>query len=183
MKHGSNTEVQLESHPPERRRRPPTVTLMCCCSCCCCCLHTVGGIIGSALAPAFGRGNRAALTYYYDEELDIQMPDIARPGVSSVKVFWIMSLIAAVVWAFASVLIEHRNPMGGLMIGLVILALVYPAVQLGCAVVLLLWMACSSRQDRSYQLKQLGKITLGLFLGTIAGILFMVGIGVLMSIR
>lgn len=173
-------QIEFESHPPERRRR--TETLMCgCCCCCCCCLHTVGGIIGSAVAPAFGRGNRMPITYYYDDEWDIQMPVITRPGVSAVKVFWVLSLIAAIVWAFASVLIEHRDPMEGLLIGLVILALVYPAIQLGCAIVILFWMVCSSRQDRSYQLKQTGKILVGLVVGTIGGILAMVGIGIVMS--
>jgi hypothetical protein len=176
------TPIQIESHPPERRR---TETLMCgCCCCCCCCLHTVGGIIGSAIAPAFGKGNRMPITYYYDDEWDISLPNIARTGVSAVKVFWFTTLIVTVLWVFGSVALgaaDHGPSGESLLVGLVILALLYPAVQLGCAILTLLWMAFSNRDDKPYQLKQVGKITLGLFLGTLAGILSMVGIGIVFS--
>jgi hypothetical protein len=48
--------VNFESHLPERRRRAGTTLYGpgCCCTCCCC-LHTVGGLIGAAIASASGR--------------------------------------------------------------------------------------------------------------------------------
>lgn len=168
--------IHIECHPPERRRR--TETLMCgCCCCCCCCLHTVGGLIGSAIAPAFGKKNRMPIHYYYDEEFDVALPSAARSGISAVKVFWILSLIFAILGA----MLGSAWGVDEIFIGLVILALVYPAVQLGSAVIVLIWLALSSRDDKRYQLKQIGKITLGLFLGTLAGILTMVVIGVMLS--
>src|SRR5262245_18772148 len=42
-------DVVYEAHPPERRRRRGQVAACGCC-CCCCCLHTVGGLIGPAVA-------------------------------------------------------------------------------------------------------------------------------------
>jgi hypothetical protein len=168
--------IRIECHPPERRRR--TETLMCgCCCCCCCCLHTVGGLIGAGIAPAFGRKNRMPILYYYDEEFDVALPSIQKTGVSAVKVFWLISLICAILGALIG-LVEGAE---GFVVGLVILALVYPAVQLGSAMLVAFWLAVSSRDDKRYQFKQLGKITLGLFLGTVAGILTMVVIGVMLS--
>ena len=67
------------------------------------------------------------------------------------------------------------------VVGLVMLALTFPGVQLAAAVVCAIWLGLSSRHDKPHQFKQLGKITLGLVLGTIAGILAMVAIGVMMS--
>jgi hypothetical protein len=59
----------------------------------------------------------------------------------------------------------------------IILALCLPAVQLGSAFVTGLILLLSSRADKYYQLRQLGKITLGIVLGTGVGIVAMVGIG------
>src|SRR2546426_4106519 len=167
----------IESHPPERRRR--TEIRMCHGSacCCCCCLHTIGGIIGSAVAPAFGKKHRMPIHYYYDEEGDVAVPNIAKTGVSAVKVFWFLSLAAAIVGALIGAMVGHRD---GFLIGLFSLVMAFPAAQLVCAIITLIWLALSSRQDKSFQLWQLGKITLGLVVGTAAGILAMVVIGAMM---
>jgi hypothetical protein len=170
--------VVIESHPPERRRR--TETLMCgCCCCCCCCLHTIGGLIGSAIAPAFGRKDRLPLHYYYDEEYGIELPSIARGGMSAVPVFWMLTGVFAVLVMFLSMLSSGRGE--SIVVGLIILALTFPGVQLAAAVCVAIWLGISQRHDKAYQFKQLGKITLGLVLGTVAGILAMVAIGVMMS--
>ncbi len=45
--------VRVVVHPPERGPRRSSVPAQagpCCCSCCCCCLHTLGGLIGAAVA-------------------------------------------------------------------------------------------------------------------------------------
>jgi hypothetical protein len=174
----SSPSVVIDSHPPERRRR--TETLMCgCCCCCCCCLHTVGGLIGSAIAPAFGRKDRLPLHYYYDEEYGIELPSIARGGVSTVPVFWTLTGVFSVLAVFLSGIAGDRGE--GVVVGLVILALTFPGIQLAAAVVCAIWLGVSPRHDKAYQFKQLGKITAGLVLGTIAGILAMVAIGVMMS--
>jgi hypothetical protein len=168
----------ITSHPPERRRR--TEIRMChgCC-CCCCCLHTVGGIIGAGIAPAFGKNNRMPITYYYDEEDGVALPNIAKAGVSAVKVFWLLSLVAALLGALIGAALGRE----GFGVGLVILALVFPAVQLGSALITLAWMALSFRSDKSFQLWQIGKIILGLVVGAVVGVLAMVAFGVLMSMH
>jgi hypothetical protein len=119
------------------------------------------------------------IQYYYDEEFEIDVPDIAKPGVSAVRVFWLLTLATVLL----GVLIASRMPEAGNTIlgGLFILLMVFPAVQLGTALITVIWLAVSSRPDKSFQLWQLGKITLGLFAGTVAGILVMVVIGVVMS--
>lgn len=71
--------VTLIAHPPERRQRRARVPAQAghCCSCCCCCLHSLGALIGAAVAPALG-GPRPdlylPLTDYWDEE------DFDRPA-------------------------------------------------------------------------------------------------------
>jgi hypothetical protein len=166
----------IQCHPPERRRRADIRMCHGSC-CCCCCLHTVGGIIGAAVAPSVGAHDPIPLTHYYDEVDDIAVPNIAKTGVSAVRLFWLLSLAAAIVGALIGAVAGGEN----LVVGLVILALVFPGVQLVCALIALFWLGTSARSDRSFQLKQGGKILLGLVLGTMAGILVMVAIGAMMS--
>jgi hypothetical protein len=201
----------IECHQPERRRRTEIRMCHGSCCCCCCCLHTVGGIVGAVIAPKLGGRSTAwshlSLIEDWDEE-DFQpgpapgaaadweaitekaptalprpvlsssaMPTIASAGVSAVSVFWLLTLAASILAA----LIGAAQGGGGFIVGLVILLLVFPAVQLTCAIIVGVGFACTSRPDKWFQLKQLGKLTLGLFLGTVAGILAMVVIGVIMS--
>jgi hypothetical protein len=169
----------IESHPPERRRR--TEIHMChgSCCCCCCCLHTLGGIIGSAVAPGYGKNNRMPITSYYDEQPDTVDPNAPQTGASAVQVYWILSLVGAILGAWVGAMQGGE----GFIIGLVILAMVFPAVQLVMAIITAIWLGASSRPDRSFQLGQIGRITLGLVVGTVVGILTMVVIGVVMSSR
>ena len=45
----------IEAHPPERgEHKKQYVILYSCCCCCCCCLHTIGGVVGAAVAGATG---------------------------------------------------------------------------------------------------------------------------------
>lgn len=175
--------LHIISHEPERRRRQ-VLNLACGGStcCCCCCLHSLGGLIGSAVAPAFGQGSRLPIYYYYDEELDEDVPYTIKPGISAVALYW---------WIFLGVILlspmlilpffaEGWGP-ESLLVGLVILALVLPAVQFGVGIIVLIVLACMQRPDKTFQLWRLGKIMLGLVVGTIAGILAMVAIGLAMS--
>lgn len=59
--------MKLQAHPPERRRRGVTLAAHGCCCCCCCCLHTLGGLIGAAVAGTKARtpeGNRTVMAYW-----------------------------------------------------------------------------------------------------------------------
>jgi hypothetical protein len=202
----------IECHPPERRRRTDIRMCHGSC-CCCCCLHTVGGIVGAVIAPKLGGRSTAwshlSLIEDWDEEdfepgpapgakadweaITEKAPTVpARPvvstgavanigsaGVSAVSVFWLLTLAASIL----GTLLGATTGRGGFIIGLVILLLVFPAVQLICAIIVGVGFACTSRPDKWFQLKRLGKLTLGLFLGTVAGILAMVVIGGMMSRR
>jgi hypothetical protein len=201
------TRVDFSAHPPERRRRP-AVTLYGGCCCCCCCLHTIGSVIGAAVAPTIGRGRRPSLYSYDDyryeddfpapvtrrtgtgiqtgdrpiperslphEEEDEDYPRVTQPlrnRVSAVALFWWIVLglsIVGLLW-FAS------SSNDNMAVGLVILALVMPAVQLGSAFIVAIVLLCMRRTDSGYQFIQLGKITLGVILGTAAGIVAMVAL-------
>jgi hypothetical protein len=198
--------VNFESHLPERRRQGSTTLYAgCCCCCCCCCLHTVGGLIGAAIAPSIGSGRPPSLFHYDEEEAslaptlppttgvktiesaiqsghprptvrigeDEDRPSVNHPagnGISAVALFWWLLLglsIVGLIWG------GSQGGSDAIGVTLVILALTLPAVQLGSAILVLLLLLFSPRLDRSYQLKQLGKITLGTIVGTVAGGLFM----------
>jgi len=175
--------LRIVSHEPERRRRQ-VLNLACGGStcCCCCCLHSVGGLIGAAVAPAFGPGARLPIYYYYDEEIDEDVPYTMKPGISAIALYWWIFL-GVILLAPCLLLPFFAEGRGGnsLLFGLVILALVLPAVQFGVGIIVLIVLACMQRPDKSFQLWRLGKIMLGLVVGTIAGILSMVAIGLAMS--
>ena len=171
--------VMIAKHQPERRR-PPVTTAYCGCCCCCCCLHTVGSLVGAAVAPALGSGSRMPMTHYYDEDVGIDISVVRKPGLSAVTIFWwILCLLIFI--GFAIGIVENRGGGDTLIITGVIMLMVFPGLQLASAVITLIVFACWPRYDKFYQLKQLGKITAGIVVGTIAGILAMVGIGVLMG--
>lgn len=173
----ADAPIAVRKHEPERRRSTSITTLACgCCCCCCCCLHSVGSLIGAAIAPTIGRG-RMAIYYYYDEETGEAVPHVAKAGVSAVALFWWLLLGLVVFGFFAS---AFSGPTG-LIVGAVIIAMVLPALQLLSALVTAIVVATSTRYDKMYQFKQLGKMTLGVILGTVLGILVMVGIGVALS--
>lgn len=175
--------VVIVAHPPERRLPrggAPAQAGHCCC--CCCCLHSLGALIGAAVAPALGRGPERSylpITHYWDEEDDYDegddsgerrpgTPDIALPksGPSAVSLFW---------WIFLGLvglgsLLGAASGPEGFMVGWIILLLVLPLLQLGSAIITSIVLAVSQRSDTRYQFVQLGKITLGLVIGTVAGI-------------
>ena len=69
--------ITIVKHEPERRRKAlTTLNCGCSCCCCCCCLHTIGSIVGAAIAPNFGGGAKGGvpLMDYWDEEDDKPYP-------------------------------------------------------------------------------------------------------------
>jgi hypothetical protein len=185
----ANAPVTIEKHKPERRRKE-IITLYgfgggCHGSCCCCCcLHTLGSIIGAAVAPAVGKGSPLPLTYYLDEETGEPVPNIRKPGASAVKVFWRL-LIGLTILGCAIGTLRLGGDPGGLgthmFISAAILLMAFPAVQLVAAFITLIVFSTWVRPDRPRQLKQLGKITAGVVLGTILGIVVMVAIGAMLG--
>lgn len=178
----ASTPIQIDRHQPERRR-PPVTTLHCGCTCCCCCcLHTVGSIVGAAVAPTMGTGAPTTLTYYYDEETGEAVPDIRKPGgFSAVALFWWISCLLIVLGLALPILLDPRSP-GGIAVSGIIMLMVFPAMQLASVVITLIIFAISSRSDKWHQLRQLGKVASGVVIGTILGVGGMVAIGMVFSL-
>jgi len=166
--------VVIQKHAPERRKKAVT-TLHCGCTCCCCCcLHTLGSIVGAAVAPAIGSGARLPLTYYYDEEIGQNVPLIHKPGLSAVIFcWWLLALLTFV--AFAIGIVIDASGSSVLITGIIVL-MVFPGLQLASVVLSVFVYLFWPRPDRWRQILQLAKITIGVVLGTVAGIVAMVGI-------
>jgi hypothetical protein len=163
-------------------------------------LHTVGGIIGAAVAPALGGGRERRsylpLTHYWDEEdyEPVPLTQRGRPGrapslPSAVKLFWwtlllLMGVVPLLVlgWTSRGSGFTHQLP-SAIYIGVIIILFVLPGLQLGAALVTALILAVSPRPDKGYQFRQLGKIVLGVVVGTLLGVLVMVGVFVVLTHR
>ena len=183
----ATSAIHFEAHPPERKRRSQSVVVACgCCCCCCCCLHTIGGVIGAAIAPAFGR--RAYPSRYRllveEYEYDKASSGAGHWGLSAVAVYWLLLLGLSVLAVALGVLygIKEKVPMeSDLLITLICLVLGLPVLQMVSSVGTALVMVVSPRTDKKEQLIQVPKMTLGMVAGTVLGILSMVGLGLLFS--
>lgn len=185
------SEVVVVAHPPERRRQQmgaPAQAGQCCCCCCCCCLHTVGGLVGAAVAPAVGR-SRARDRRRNQEEDDYgeaawNIPErrdrTTRDGLSAVAVYWLSLLVLTFLFLGGAGVMALTGDTGVILGGVVLLALGLPVLQLVAAVPTAIYLGVSSRVDRRYEFGQLGKILAGTVLGTLLGIAVMVGIWVLL---
>jgi hypothetical protein len=153
-------EFHFLAHPPERRRRSIIVTGCGCCCCCCCCLHTLGGVIGAAVAGATQRGRAGASLYWR-------------------TVAVLLFALALGLGAFM------RGGSEGIIVGVVIGLLVFPGVQLAASLLAVLIAAFQPEQPfptRSDRLRAIGWITIWTVVGALIGIAVMVGIGVILSL-
>ena len=120
------------------------------------------------------------LTYYFDEETGKEYPLIKKPGFGAVTIFWwILALLTFLSFAYG--ILAGRGDGGAVLITGIVVLLVFPALQLISAVITLIVFAVWPRPDKLYQLAQLGKITLGVVIGTVVGVALMFGIGVAFS--
>ena len=95
----------LRKHPPERRRRSVTLAAHGCCCCCCCCLHSLGSLIGSAVASA-----KAPPT-----------PEARR----TVRIYWIAFLLSVA----TGIPTIHQSTNDNLAVAFVLAAIFLPAGQ------------------------------------------------------
>ena len=163
---GGIPEVQVERHPPERRQRK-TVSANCgCCCTCCCCLHSLGGLIGAGIGSAPIKS--AAEEGYYIEDPDnpgqyklITVPTQRAP-YSAVGTYWAtLGILCGITVVMP---LGTRDP----EVGIVIVIMGLPAVQIAASFVALIVIACRGGTRESYL--QIGKITLGTILGTVLGL-------------
>lgn len=165
-------KVQLERHPPERRRRPVmTLNAGCTCCCCCCCLHTVGSLLGAAIAPALrSKGEMPA-----DE--GPPMPPLHRYFFSGAAIYWwVLSALILIIAVW--VLAYYPNDNGSLAIAGVLLSIFMPFVQFVATVVayLIIEFGLPARQQDG-AIAQLAKIFYGTLLGGLIGLAAMIVLG------
>jgi hypothetical protein len=103
---------------------------------------------------------------------------LRKPSLSAVRIFWWMSLI--LVFGGLILMSGSEGPLFAVVVGLLIL----PAIQLGAAFVTAIIVSAGCEgPDKSYQLRQLGKLTGGLVAGAVVGILVMVAIWAVFFLR
>src|SRR5579859_2882168 len=147
--------IHVTVHPSERQRLRPAVPAQaggCCSCCCCCCLHSVGSLVGGIL------GSRP-----------VKLPAESEPvgGPTAVSVFWWTTLILVV--GLSVYFAVQTGDATGLLIGLFLSLMALPVMQLVAAGVAAIFAAASKRPDHVRQLRQAGKIALGVLIGSIAG--------------
>lgn len=143
--------------------------------------------MGAAIAPAFG-SNRGPIHSRYrllveEYEFDDDAPKTAASssqfrrsqGISGVALYWLL-LLAFVGGALILGLLSARGNLGGVGMAVLGLALGLPVLQLLASFIVALVLVAMVRDDKKFQLLQVGKITLGTVAGTGLGILTMVGI-------
>ena len=198
-----STPVNIERHPSERRRSSAMVLYGPGCCCCCCCLHSLGSLIGAAIAPTVGAKSDAATTVpgVCEGEVDgafatsLNDPNYGQVGgpiprireyfgFSSVAVFWWLTFVLTFLCFAVPVLTETDATVLADRLGAMALfvAMLFPAVQLASAVLTFIGFAAWSRPDRTRQLGQIGKIAAGIFGGAIVGIFAMVAIGAVLGV-
>ena len=122
-----------------------------------------------------------ALTYYYDDETGETLPSIENvrtPGFGAVTVFWWVTCFL-IFLGFLGTILTNPSEGASLLITGVVVLLVFPAIQLASAFFTLIIFALWPRADKFYQMKQLGKITAGVVIGSLLGIAVMAGIAAL----
>ena len=157
-------QVSIQRHPAERGARGSAVAPagQCCC-CCCCCLHSIGGLVGAVSAfPA-----KLPAEVIPPASID----GSPRPAsYSASKHYWVTVLLMCAFVVGWNLAVE-RHPSNEEAI--LIIALVFPAIQLAASVVAAIVLGFSKRPGRDQRLRHLGKITLRAFLGGMIGVVLM----------
>ncbi len=149
----SGREVALTPHAPERRRwagwLSSTTFCSCCCSCCCC-AHSLGGLIGAAVASRKGTDS----------------PERRRVN----RTYWLSFLALAVL----NCILPWAGEMGG--VNIIIAILLLPGIQLAAALLACGIIALSAVEDKRAAWRHLGRIALTSFGGAFAGAVAMLAL-------
>ena len=160
----------IERHPPERRANRGVVvacTGSCCC-CCCCCLHTLGGIVGAAVASPSGTSTDGASQ---------------ASSAKAAHTYWLLlvALCGLIAAGGLSIAFNNANSYhdrwlevalmvgGGLVVGL-------PLVQIAVSVAAVILIAINwpfRFADKRAALKRIGRITRHTITGTMVGVIIM----------
>jgi|GEM_PF-2885654 len=157
--------LKFDVHPPERRRKTGGVIVPGCCCCCCCCLHTLGGLIGAAIAPSHSPGEMRGKAIYW-------------------RGLGITALLSIVFGHLLTYVGNHPGRAGDEpFVVLFMIFMFFPAVQLAASVLSLIYVAAGSMEleEKSAANAMILRITQRLFIGTLIGVAVMVGIGIVGS--
>ena len=87
--------MELHRHPPERRRRGVVLAAHGCCCCCCCCLHSLCGLVGSAVASGEAKSPEAKRTVWIYWGLALFSTAVGVAGISVQESFGVALVLAA----------------------------------------------------------------------------------------
>jgi hypothetical protein len=154
--------ITIERLPPERSSTMPVAAAAGgCCSSCCCCFHTVGSLIGAALA-------RAPKVTPSDTPVAVIAGAPTEPKYSATKEYWLSFLIGSVIlMMILGVYLDGNDRAAGMAI---FYAILIPAVQLGASIIALVMILVSKRPGQGERLGHLGRITLYAFVGALIGL-------------
>lgn len=170
--------VAVRPHPPERglvraMARGEVLASDACCSCCCCCLHSVGGLAGAIAgtfyptAPRASRLKQAPPAGLRDDELGGRTPAVPAGSGSMVKAIYWLSTAALTILA---IVVLAMSDAAGLGAGSFMVILGLPLVLLGGSAVSAVAIACRpSLRGDAEAWKRLGRIALGIVVGTMIG--------------
>lgn len=149
---GKTPSISLQRLPPERMARFPNLGSTAIgagsCCCCCCCGHSLGGVIGAAAVS--GR---------------------SAPSTSpATQVFWLAFLAYSMGGLIICGIAE------GMGVGLLILLLVLPGVQLVAAATAIIILSLLKIENRAAACARVGSLVLGTLAGSLIGGLLTVAV-------
>ncbi len=152
--------VELEVHPPERRARTIVVGSGCCTCCCCCscCVHSLGGVLGAAIGSGVSSGPPL---------LEPNAPEeLARAASRSraLVAYWLTFALLTLLGVAAAGAGESAT------VGLTVLAVCLPAVQLLASLLAIPVMLVMIPPDPGAAFAALGRLTLFTVVGTTIGV-------------
>lgn len=171
---GPDVRITITAHPPERGRAgslaPAQAGASCCC--CCCCLHSLGALVGAVVAPGL-KGRQGPRTQEEHDYADFPEQAGPRYGSSAVFIFWLSTVILGSVVIMGGgglALAQGRDPVSGVLMAGFSIIMLFPALLLVAAAATAIALGVSSRPDKPREFGQLGRICVGVVLGTIIGV-------------
>jgi hypothetical protein len=145
------------------------VTARCgCCCCCCCCLHSLGGLVGAAVASTAVDGDRRIHDYLAPEEKKRREQWWARDA-SAIRAYWISLVLVCLpvcryglAWPFR---IDREE-------GLLTVLFLLPAFQWAASFLAAAYLV--SRGGGTTELRRIMRITVYTTVGMLAGLAAMI---------
>jgi hypothetical protein len=144
--------IVIERLSPERQASQPNAAAGGACCCCCCCLHSVGGLIGAAVAQP-------------DKESSLDTEEKSGLNLSGRQPYWMSVLISCLV-VFMLTLVSAD---GEALVGLFVLAMFGPGIQLVASLFAAFAVGNSKDGAAKPRLRHIGRMTLYSVVGAVVG--------------